>query len=173
MMVHVSPIGVHSSSASCYTCFKSARLLLLCQRMFVHSWRAEGRPAIRRAPEVRRRVDIVRGARPAFPCVLAVPHTLFALRNETLVCLLSFDRCPPDEIRPCRCFFLWFPRTKDGTVDKVSDLCQLTVYVVWTGTDSKGNYFTSFSKRLSMYAGEVSYSSTCFLSVSLSPVFSC
>lgn len=45
---------------------------------------------------------------------------------------------------------------KDGTVDQVSDLCQLTVYVVWTGTDSKGNYFTSFSKRLSMYAGEVS-----------------
>lgn len=45
---------------------------------------------------------------------------------------------------------------KDGTVDKVSDLCQLAVYVVWTGTDSKGNYFTSFAKRLSMYAGEVS-----------------
>eukprot|EP00903_Cladosiphon_okamuranus_P012007 g11274.t1 len=43
---------------------------------------------------------------------------------------------------------------QDGAVDKVSDLCQLTVYVVWTGTDSKGNYFTSFSKRLSMYAGQ-------------------
>ncbi|CAM9927496.1 unnamed protein product [Ascophyllum nodosum] len=40
-----------------------------------------------------------------------------------------------------------------GTESNVSSLCQLTVYVVWSGTDSKGNYFTSSSKRLSMYAG--------------------
>ncbi|CAN0367989.1 unnamed protein product, partial [Hapterophycus canaliculatus] len=42
----------------------------------------------------------------------------------------------------------------DGNLNEVSALCQLTVYVVWTGTDADGNYFTSFSKRLSMYAGE-------------------
>ncbi|CAB1099068.1 unnamed protein product [Ectocarpus sp. CCAP 1310/34] len=43
---------------------------------------------------------------------------------------------------------------EDGVENQVSALCQLTVYVVWTGTDSKGNFFTSFAKRLSMYAGE-------------------
>lgn len=48
-----------------------------------------------------------------------------------------------------------FHLEQDGVTGSVSSLCQLTVYVVWTGTDSKGNYFTSFSKRLSMYAGEV------------------
>ncbi|CAN0015018.1 unnamed protein product, partial [Discosporangium mesarthrocarpum] len=36
-----------------------------------------------------------------------------------------------------------------------SDVCQLTIYVVWTGTDVDGNYFTSFAKRLSTFAGQV------------------
>lgn len=40
----------------------------------------------------------------------------------------------------------------------MSSACQLKVYVVWSGTDSEGNYFTSFAKRFSMYAGEVSSS---------------
>eukprot|EP00904_Undaria_pinnatifida_P009121 jgi/Undpi1/5339/HiC_scaffold_2.g00620.m1 len=52
------------------------------------------------------------------------------------------------------CFWLDSECNQEGTDAKVSALCQLTVYVVWTGTDAKGNYFTSFSKRLSMYADE-------------------
>lgn len=35
----------------------------------------------------------------------------------------------------------------------VSDVCQLQVYVVWAGTDSKGNNFQSQQKRLGNFAG--------------------
>ncbi|CAM9118509.1 unnamed protein product [Pylaiella littoralis] len=52
------------------------------------------------------------------------------------------------------CFWPDSSCVMDGNDGKVSSLCQLTVYVVWSGTDANGNYFTSFSKRLSMYAGE-------------------
>lgn len=53
------------------------------------------------------------------------------------------------------CYWLDSECPEEGIEGSVSSLCQLTVYVVWTGTDSKGNYFTSSAKRLSMYAGEV------------------
>lgn len=56
------------------------------------------------------------------------------------------------------CPVFWHRFEQEGVEGSVSTLCQLTVYVVWTGTDSKGNYFTSFSKRLSMYADEVRHS---------------
>ena len=41
-------------------------------------------------------------------------------------------------------------RFKNGTI--VSKLCQMTVFVVWTGTDSQGRYFRSAAARFSRLA---------------------
>jgi hypothetical protein len=40
-----------------------------------------------------------------------------------------------------------------NTAGEVSELCELNVYVVWSGTDSTGNYFRSAEKRFSRFRG--------------------